>query len=277
MFTSMSNILKIASDNNFGVVSFNCFNYASVACAIEAAELEGTPLIISEHPSIRKYLNYSAFAAMVKALAAEVKVPITCHLDHCSDIEEIRAALDGGFASVMYDGSRLPYEENLANTKKVVEMAKKYNADVEAELGIVGTAKNVGDFTDTDKYTRPEDAKDFAERSGCSSLAIAIGSAHGFYVETPKLDIGRLSEINAATPTPLVLHGGSGIPDAQILEAGHHGINKLNVATEFDRLFFDSMAASMKEREDRILWLTFEPTRELVMPYIRKKVHIAGA
>lgn len=190
--------------------------------------------------------NPEIFVETVRDVAKNVKVPVGIHLDHCSDFDYIVAAMRCGFDSIMYDGSMLPVEENIKNTAEIVKVAKAFGADVEAELGRVGFASTVADQNDTDKYTKPEVAAAFCEQSGCSSVAVAIGSAHGFYKETPKLDIERLKKINAATDVPLVLHGGSGIPNDQLEVAFREGINKFNVGTEFFYLYYQTMKNSVK-------------------------------
>lgn len=154
-------------------------------------------------------------------------------MDHCSNYEYILSAIREGFTSVMADGSTLPFEQNVAFTKEVVRAATVFGVDVEGELGHVGSAGNESDFCNENSYTTPEDAAAFADATGVASLAVAIGSAHGHYVKEPKLDIERLREINEATKTPLVLHGGSGIPQEQLVAAFKNGINKFNVGTEY--------------------------------------------
>ncbi len=244
MLTPVKDILKMASDANTSVIAFNALDYNMVYAVTQAAERVKKPLICMlypEHHTLNNWANPESFAATVKSLASEVSVPVGLHLDHCTDFNYIMRAIKAGFSCVMYDGSMLSLEENIANTRKVADTAHAFDVAVEAELGHVGFAATVSDQTNLDLYTQPDIAAKFIEESTCDALAVAIGSAHGVYKETPHLDIKRLSEINAATDTPLVLHGGSGIPNDQLDEAFVNGINKFNVGTEFFQLYYDTI------------------------------------
>ena len=240
----VSTILKMADEANTTAIAFNCTDYNTIVSVVKVAEELSKPVICMlypEHAYLKHWTTPKIFVETVRDVAKNVKVPVGIHLDHCSDFDYIVAAMRCGFDSVMYDGSMLPVEENIKNTAEIVKVAKAFGADVEAELGRVGFASTVADQNDTDKYTKPEVAAAFCEQSGCSSVAVAIGSAHGFYKETPKLDIERLKKINAATDVPLVLHGGSGIPNDQLEVAFREGINKFNVGTEFFYLYYQTM------------------------------------
>ena len=162
----------------------------------------------------------------------------------------------------------------IKNTAEIVKVAKAFGADVEAELGRVGFASTVADQNDTDKYTKPEVAAAFCEQSGCSSVAVAIGSAHGFYKETPKLDIERLKKINAATDVPLVLHGGSGIPNDQLEVAFREGINKFNVGTEFFYLYYQTMKKFCEAGHPDFFDLPLE-VQNALENYLRQKMQLS--
>ena len=183
------------------------------------------------------------------------------------------AAIRDGFDSVMFDGSMLPVEENVKRTREVVRAASAMGATVEAELGRVGFADNMRDQADQDLYTKPEVAAKFCEESGCGSVAVAIGSAHGFYKETPKLDIGRLKAINTATDVPLVLHGGSGIPDDQLDIAFREGINKFNVGTEYFYLYYQTMQKFCGEGRPDFFDLQLV-VQDALRGYLRKKMQL---
>lgn len=244
MIAPVKEILKMASDANTSVIAFNCVDYNQIYSVIHAAEQVNKPvlcMLYPEHATLNNWCTPEGFAATVQSAAAEVKTPVGLHLDHCQDFNYIIRAIKAGFSCVMYDGSMLPLEENIANTKRVSDVAHAFGVAVEAELGHVGIAATVSDQSNLDLYTQPDVAADFIERSACDALAVAIGSAHGVYKQTPHLDIQRLSEINAATDAPLVLHGGSGIPNDQLEQAFTHGINKFNVGTEFFQLYYDSL------------------------------------
>ena len=237
-------ILKMADRAHTAALAFNCMDYSMIHAVVTAAEVLNKPTIIMlypDHAKRNRWCTAADFAQMVKREAARVKVPIGLHLDHCSDYDYILRAVRDGFESVMYDGSMLPFEENVRNTAAVVRAAHAMGAEVEAELGHVGVAANAADQSDEDLYTKPDVAARFCAESGCDAIAVAVGTAHGFYKETPKLDLRRLAEINAATDVPLVMHGGSGVPDDQLTEAFARGINKLNVGTELFHCYYQAL------------------------------------
>lgn len=243
-------ILRMADKAKTSVIAFNCSDFNMVHSVAAAAERVNKPVICMLHPDhhrIENWITPEVFAKLVAYEAAEVSAPIAMHLDHCSDFDYIMRAIKAGFTSVMYDGSMLPFEENIRNTRAVVDVAHAMGVTVEAELGHVGLASTVEDQKNLDMYTQADVAAEFCSRSGCDSIAIAIGSAHGFYKETPHLDITRLKEINAATDVPLVLHGGSGIPNDQLEVAFREGINKFNVGTEFFWLYNQTVQSYREE------------------------------
>ncbi len=274
----VSNILKMAEERNTSAIAFNCNDYTMAYSVAAVAEELKKPVIIMLYPADsfqKNCCNLSGFAAMVRELAKKVKVPIGLHLDHCSDFDYILKAVKAGFPSVMYDGSMLSVEENITNTKRVADAAHAWGADVEAELGHVGFAAQ-SDQHREDLYTRPEVAAKFCEETGVDSVAVAIGSAHGVYLETPKLDLERLDEINEAVKTPLVLHGGSGIPNDQLEQAFKRGINKFNVGTEYFQLYYDSIREFCNQNGDRgsVLDLPMY-VQEKLKAYLRVKMQLS--
>ncbi len=273
----VSTILKMADEANTTAIAFNCTDYNTIASVVKVAEELSKPVICMlypEHAHLKHWTTPKIFVETVRDVAKNVKVPVGIHLDHCSDFDYIVAAMRCGFDSVMYDGSMLPVEENIKNTAEIVKVAKAIGADVEAELGRVGFASTVADQNDTDKYTKPEVAAAFCEQSGCSSVAVAIGSAHGFYKETPRLDIERLKKINAATDVPLVLHGGSGIPNDQLEVAFREGINKFNVGTEFFYLYYQTMKKFCEAGHPDFFDLPLE-VQNTLENYLRQKMQLS--
>lgn len=273
----VSTILKMADEANTTAIAFNCTDYNTIVSVVKVAEELSKPVICMlypEHAYLKHWTTPKIFVETVKDVAKNVKVPVGIHLDHCSDFDYIVAAMRCGFDSIMYDGSMLPVEENIKNTAEIVKVAKAFGADVEAELGRVGFASTVADQNDTDKYTKPEVAAAFCEQSGCSSVAVAIGSAHGFYKETPKLDIERLKKINAATDVPLVLHGGSGIPNDQLEVAFREGINKFNVGTEFFYLYYQTMKKFCEAGHPDFFDLPLE-VQNALENYLRQKMQLS--
>ena len=273
----VSTILKMADEANTTAIAFNCTDYNTIVSVVKVAEELSKPVICMlypEHAYLKHWTTPKIFVETVRDVAKNVKVPVGIHLDHCSDFDYIVAAMRCGFDSIMYDGSMLPVEENIKNTAEIVKVAKAFGADVEAELGRVGFASTVADQNDTDKYTKPEVAAAFCEQSGCSSVAVAIGSAHGFYKETPKLDIERLKKINAATDVPLVLHGGSGIPNDQLEVAFREGINKFNVGTEFFYLYYQTMKKFCEAGHPDFFDLSLE-VQNALENYLRQKMQLS--
>lgn len=251
MLERVGNILRMADECNTSAIAFICTDYNMAYSVVTTAEKTNTPVIVMllpEHVEINNTTNVSGFAQMVKELASSVKVPVGLHLDHSYDYESVIRAIRRGFDSVMMDASAYDLEKNIQMTRKVVETAHILGADVEAEIGHVGLAQDC-DGDKSDYYTKADAAARFCEETGCDSLTIAIGNAHGVYVETPHLDIARLEEINAATDVPLVLHGGSGIPHDQLEVAFTKGINKFNVGTEFLGVYYDAVADFIRRTE----------------------------
>lgn len=230
MFVTSKEMIYAARKGGYAVPAFNAENLEMVQAIVAAAEKMKSPVMIQTTPSTVKYLTLRQAVAMVKAEAEAASVPVALHLDHCESYEDVMAAVDAGYTSVMIDGSKLPYEENIAVTKKVVEDAHAKGVTVEAELGTVG-GKEDGHSAEI-AYTDPAEALDFFTRTGVDIFAVAIGTAHGFYKGEPKLNFELLEKLAATIEAPLVLHGGSGVPDEMIKRTISLGINKVNYATE---------------------------------------------
>ncbi len=230
MYTTSKEMILEARRGGYAVPAFNAENLEMVQAIIEAAEEARSPVMIQTTPSTVKYITLRQAVAMVKADAEAASVPVSLHLDHCESYEAVAAAIDAGYSSVMIDASKLPYEENIAVTQKVVAKARPLGITVESELGTVG-GKEDGHSAEI-AYTDPDEALDFFTRTGIDIFAIAIGTAHGFYKGEPKLNFELLAKIKDMIDCPLVLHGGSGIPDEMIKRTIEMGINKVNYATE---------------------------------------------
>lgn len=217
-------------DHTYAVGAFNVSDMEMAMGAIRAAEEMNAPLILQVAEGRLRYSPLDLLGPVMIAAAKKCKMPTAVHLDHGGTMETIRLALELGFTSVMFDGSKYPLEENIARTREVVKLAKGYGADVEAEIGRVGGAE--GDYKSVDVLvTSVEEAKCFADETSVDALAVAIGTAHGNYKEQPVLRIDRLKEIAAAVKTPLVLHGGTGLTDEDFKECIASGIQKINIAT----------------------------------------------
>lgn len=243
----VSEILKEADKGGYAVTAFDTFNFETINWVIEAAAELKTATIIMIYPEMTEYIRVDTFAQIVKTLAAKSEYPVGMMLDHGDSYELAMQCLKAGFTSIMVDFSSYEFEENVRRTREVVKAAHAMGVDVEAELGHVGNADTLEDFADDSGYTSPELAKQFVELTECDVLAIAFGSAHGNYVREPKLDMERLDAIKREVSVPLVLHGGTGIPDSQIKEAVKRGIRKLNVGTGYDQTIFYAVQKNIKE------------------------------
>ena len=227
---TMKKLLEQAGKENRGVGAFSVGNMEMVKGAVWAAEELDTPIILQIAEVRLPHSPLALMGPMMVQAAKEAKVDVAVHLDHGLTMETVKKALELGFTSVMYDSSTYPFEENMARTREVVEIAKKYGATVEAELGLVGGSED-GSCDHGIRCTDPEDAKVFCESTGIDALAVAIGNAHGNYPVAPTLAFDVLEEIDRKTEIPLVLHGGSGITDEDFRRAISLGIVKVNIAT----------------------------------------------
>ena len=224
-------LLEACADGKYAVGAFNINGLDQPQFLIRAAEKLGSPIMLVEPGVIEKYVDFLDFAMVTARAASSAKVPVCIHLSHGLDLEQFERACKAGFTSVMYDGSKLPYEENVRNTRTAVEIGRKYGCAVEGELGALGSSfANVAE-----SMTDPAMAKDFVARTGIDILAVAIGNAHGFYKGTPSLDFKRLEEIKYAIipyDCYLTLHGGTGIPESHIKRSVEMGIVKICIYTE---------------------------------------------
>ena len=236
MLVNMRDLLSDAQKGNYAVGSFSVANMEMVLGVIKAAEELNAPIILQIAEVRLKQSPLEIIGPLMVAAAKNAKVPVAVHFDHGKTIEKITQALDIGFTSVMFDGSHLPLDENIEFTKKIIEIARKYGASVEAEIGCVGGSED-GSEDIAINCTKPEDAVKFENETGVDALAIAIGNAHGNYKSTPKLRFDILSEVEQKTHTPLVLHGGTGISPDDFVRCSKTGIKKINIATAtFDRV-----------------------------------------
>lgn len=261
-------MLKDAQKNGYAIGAFNAENMEMVQAIVEAAQELHSPVIIQTTPSTIRYGGAGFFYSNARAAAEAADVPVALHLDHGDSFALASQAMRSGYTSVMIDGSLLPLEENIALTVKVVEMCRPNGVPVEAELGTVG-GKEDDTVASGPQYTDPETARIFAEKTGISSLAVAIGTAHGFYKGKPVLKKELLSEIHRTVEIPLVLHGASGIPDEDVRDCISRGICKVNFATEL-RVVFTSKTAEILRGTPGIydpkkyLGLAREAVKELV-------------
>ena len=229
---TMKEILKDAQDRHYGAGYFNAINMEMVRAYIEAAEEVQSPIIIGTAEGLLNYAPFEWIVPLMLDQARRAKVPVAVHLDHAYHFEVLMQALRAGIGSIMYDGSCGSHEDNVRVSCEVARIAHCMGVGVECELGSVGGLEDENGKVDDMVYTSPDDACEFVEQTGIDFLAVSIGTAHGVYKSTPKLDIPRLKEIRAAVNTPLVLHGGSGLSDEDFRNTIDGGIAKINVYTD---------------------------------------------
>ena len=246
-FVTNNELLSKAKEQGYAVGAFNTNNLEITLSIAEAAASERSPVILAVSPGAMEYAGVAYLAAIARVASESVDVPMSLHLDHGTSMEHVESALDHGFSSVMIDGSKLPFEENVGLTRKAVKLARGKGASIEGELGrLVGSEDAVSVSEREASMTDPDQAAEFVERTGVDALAVAIGNAHGWYKGRPDLDFGRLRAIKSKVGTFLVLHGASGIPDDMIREAGSIGVDKINIDTEVRDAFRQAVAGSSR-------------------------------
>ena len=255
------------------ILAANFYNFETLSGILQAAHELNEPIMLQLSESSIRYLGLHVATKLARAAMEQYEVEGWLHLDHGGSPEIAEACLKAGFDSVMIDGSEKPIDENIRITRQVVEMAALYGAHVEAELGFI---PKLGQEGDNDGFTSPQQAYDFIAATNVDSLAVAIGTAHGFYKEEPKLDLERLSRIAAITPIPLVLHGGSGIPDQMLRNAIQRGITKVNLATDSKNAFMKELKKALFSTDEIDLRKTFPPAIQAVKNLIINKMQIVS-
>lgn len=253
MLMTGKELLLDAQKNKYAVGAFNVNNMEGIQAIISAAEELNSPVILQASQGGLKYAGVEYIAALGKLAASQTKVPVTLHLDHGTDFDQVMQCIRHGFTSVMIDGSRFPLDENIAFTKKVVEIAHMVGVTVEAELGKIGGTEDHITVSEKDAtFTDPQEARRFVEETGVDYLAIAVGTAHGVYKGIPKLDYDRITEIRNIIDIPLVLHGSSGVPYESLEKAISLGICKINIDTDIRAAFAKSVKEYMLENPNQI-------------------------
>lgn len=280
MLTSLADVLRCAQKGGYAVPAFDCVEDLMVRTILETCERLRCPAILMGLPGPDLEGNGFAYVSgLIRAVAPHHPIPVVLHLDHATEIDDIRRAVDAGFTSVMIDGSCRPFAENVALTRAAVEIAHPHRVSVEAELGHVG-----GSDVENTRYaesvlTEPDEARRFVAETGVDALAVSIGTSHGIYRSLPKLDLAQLQAIRAATDVPLVLHGGSGTPADQLQAAVRHGITKLNIYAD-NRI---AMARGLQEsaarqsRPDPLPRDLFGPIREQLAATVAEKIRLLFA
>ena len=271
MLVNFQTILKDADEKGYAVPAFNVYNMETVMGVIAAAEEQRSPVIIQFYSRLATTGFVDYLAPIILKAAEKASVPVCMHLDHGAGYKAAAIALKNGATGIMVDFSKLDMEENIANTKKSVDILSAMNIGVEGEIGHIGSA---ADGVPTD-YTTVEEAKKYVEGTGVTALAVAVGTAHGKYKQAPVLQIERIKEIKESVGVPLVLHGGSGVPDDQIKLAIQAGIRKINFGTDLCLAFLDACRARDKSIVGIDVFM-YEPIEE-VKKFAVSKIQLLGA
>ena len=253
MLMNMKDLLAVANEHKFAVPAFNISDYSMMNGIFEASEEKQAPVIIAIHPDELKHTGTEIVKAIIEK-AHKATVPVCIHLDHGATFEQVMLAIQSGFTSVMIDGSSLSFEDNIAVCKKVAEAAHAVNVSVEGELGTIGSTDAQAEAgANTIIYTDPDAAVKFVEATGVDTLAIAIGTSHGIYPKgmKPELKLDLLKVIKSKVSIPLVLHGGSNNPDAEIGQSVTLGVNKINISSDIEVAYYEKMREVLKDESLR--------------------------
>ena len=242
MVVSSARLMKRAEKENYAIPAFNIDNLESAMAVSEIMHEMRTPVIVQMIPRTLNYGGIAIYPAMMRELMADCPVDYALHLDHGSSLSLAKKCIAGGFSSDMFDGSLMPFEDNVKFTKEVTDFALPMDVSVEGELGTIG-GKEEGDTDLEASYTKVSEAEEFVRRTNVSTLAIGVGTAHGVYKGTPHINVERIKEIHAAIGTPLVLHGASGLSDEVLKDCIAAGITKINFATELRQAYTNGIKA----------------------------------
>ncbi len=249
MVVSSARLMKRAEKENYAIPAFNIDNLESAMAVSEIMHEMRTPVIVQMIPRTLNYGGIAIYPAMMRELMADCPVDYALHLDHGSSLALAKKCVAGGFSSVMFDGSLMPFEDNIKFTKEVTDFALPMDVSVEGELGTIG-GKEEGDTDLEASYTKVSEAEEFVRRTNVSTLAIGVGTAHGVYKGTPHINVERIKEIHSAIDTPLVLHGASGLSDEVLKDCIAAGITKINFATELRQAYTNGIKAEFAKDPD---------------------------
>lgn len=252
MLVTLDELLPKYLEQDAAVGAFNLAVFPDIQVLIQAAEEMNAPVIMQLGPSVSEYMGYDYWGMVGREMAKRAAVPVVLHLDHANTVEPIWKALDAGYSSVMFDGSQLPFDENVRITKEVVKRAETYGVSVEAEIGSVAY---LGKSTHKDQLTDPQEAAAFAELSGCSCLAVSVGTTHMMQTQTADINYNLLAEIQEQVKVPLVIHGSTGLPGDQLEKMRAYHVCKVNIGTALRVAFDKGLRAELAERPGDYIYM----------------------
>jgi len=279
---NLKDVLPEAQKNKYAVGAFTVWNMEYVQAVVEVAEELNSPAILMVGPVEERTAGKNGLERIAQLALYEIrrsKIPLVLHYDHSDSVEVLKKAIDAGFSSIMFDGSMLPYEKNVELTRIAVELGRKNNVSVKGEIGKVGGLESNRDIPQTEAWlTTPEEAEDFLKKTDVDALAISIGTVHGLYKVTPKINIERLKKIRKVVNVPLVLHGGSDTPEDIIRQTIVYGISKINICTDLKLAYAQAQRSVFKKDKE-----LFDPAvflsagREAVKETVKKKIMLFGS
>lgn len=272
-------LLEKALSERFAIGAFNANNMEMIQAIVEAAEEERSPVILQVSQGAIKYAGLEFAAEMVKIASGAATVPVVLHLDHGTDFAQNIRCLRAGFTSLMYDGSKDPFEKNVEICRRIADIAHAVGVPVEGEIGrIGGTEEHITVSEVEATLTEPDECLHFIELTGIDSVAVAVGTVHRMLSREAKLDFDRITRIREMVGIPLVLHGASGVPDDGVKEAVERGICKINIATELNKSFVKAMGEAMKAMPEEVDPRKFlGPGKEAVKETVREKIRLFGS
>ncbi len=278
-YTTTQDMLLHAQQHGYAVVGLAAYSLETMKILVETADRLGAPLMIQTTPRIVDHFGVEYIVSMVKIAASHVNIPVALHLDHGDTLQRVSLCLETGYSSIMIDGSRLPYEQNVALVQEAVYRAHACGVAVEAELGRIGGVEDDVRVEDYEKMlTDPDTVSDFVMRTHIDSLAIAMGTAHGMYRATPRLNLSLLKRVTEVTSIPIVLHGASGVPDDSVQAAIAIGIAKVNIATELKIAYAGALRDFLQRYPDETdVRKYLRPALDAYVDVVEHKLKVAGA
>lgn len=277
---TMNELFAQAQKEKYAIAAVNCCDLESIRPILKGAEQKRSPVIVQAAPVEVNYASARGIVDMVKFLGRDIDIPVAIHLDHGDSYEVVAQCVQGGFTSVMFDGSSLTFEENIVETRRVAQLAHAAGLSCEGELGTIGQTTEMGEKVANAYMTSPDDAQRFVAETGIDCLAVAIGNAHGLYPFEPKLDFERLAAIIAKLPEnfPLVMHGGTGIPADQIKRSIEMGIRKVNYSTATRKAFLEAIRDFMAKEPDNLMMIdVFTPGSAAFQKVVCEAIDMVGS